>query len=162
MDSDRGRRMRRLPRPWGGDYPKRGYAAYEPVDPDQPDRFRTVDVPRIGSYPLLVQWAALHGLSLRGADGVEVLDRAITNREIQIDGPIMAEVAYYVGDLLCEEQSSWRWNVDAWGLPVLVLDREDLKSPEVWDILGFLRRRSDQGSPTLAEALAHFRGGTDH
>lgn len=31
----------------------RGYAAYEPVNPNEADRFRTVDVPRIGSYPLL-------------------------------------------------------------------------------------------------------------
>lgn len=91
-----------LPRPYGGDYPKQGFAGYEPAD-GRPDPLRTLDVERIGRYPLLAAWAMLRDVRLAGRAGVEILDQAIGDKTVQVNGPIMNEVAYYVGDLLCDE-----------------------------------------------------------
>ena len=90
------RRHRRLPRPYAGEYPERRVAAYRPVE-SGPDPLRTLDVARIGEYPLLTAWAALHNADLTGRQGVQVLDRAIDEKTIDVDGPIMSEVAYFVG-----------------------------------------------------------------
>ena len=46
--------------------------------------------------------------------------------------------------------------MDAWGLPVLALDSEHGGGPTVWDVLKFVKRRINQESPSLAEAIDHF------
>lgn len=144
-----------LPRPYGGDYPRQGFAEYEPVDA-RPDPLRTLDVERIGRYPLLAAWAVLHDVRLAGRAGVEILDQAIIDKALQLNGPIMNEVAYYVGDLLCDEHRGWRWNVDAWGLPVLALDTSREPGRLVWDVLEYVRRSVSGESPSLIVALDRF------
>lgn len=146
------RRRRRLPRPYGGDYPKSRAAAYRPVD-SGPDPLRTLNVARIAHYPLLTAWASLQNVHLTGRNGVQILDRAITEKTIDVNGPIMSEVAYFVGDILCDERPGWQWNVDAWGLPVLALDSDHGGGPTVWDVLKVVKRRINQDSPSLIEAL---------
>lgn len=150
MDSDQGRR---LPRPYGGEAGKLAAAAYEPVG-NGPDPLRTVDLARIGHYPLLRAWASLHDVHLSGREGIAILEQAIEDRSLQVDGPVMDEVAYFVGDLLCDERPEWHWNVDAWGLPVLIC--VEGSSPKAWDVFQFVRRRAGQESPSLLEALDHL------
>jgi hypothetical protein len=116
-------------------------------------------MPRIGHYPLLTAWAILHNFHLAGRAGVEILDQAISDKTIELSGSIMNEVAYYVGDLLCDESPGWRWNIDAWGLPVLAFDTSEDPGPTVWNVLAFVQRRSTQESPSLREVLDHFGGG---
>lgn len=83
-----------------------------------------------------------------------ILEQAIRDRSLQVDGPVMAEVAYFVGDLLCEECPEWHWNVDAWGLPVLACGGGS--APKAWPVLDFVRRRATEASPSLLEALDHL------
>lgn len=79
-----------LPRPYGGDYPKQGFAEYERSD-GLPDPLRTLDVERIGHYPLLAAWAVLHEVHLAGRAGVEILDQAIRDKAVQVNGTIMSD-----------------------------------------------------------------------
>ena len=117
MERSRGeRRPARLPRPYGGDYPDPWVATYRPVR-SGPDPLRTLDVARIAHYPLLQAWTSLHNVRLTGRDGIQTLDQAVAERTIDVNGPIMREVAYFVGDLLCDERPGWHWNVDAGGSP---------------------------------------------
>ncbi|GHG51273.1 hypothetical protein GCM10012320_20340 [Sinomonas cellulolyticus] len=159
MEHSREKRHRpRLPRPYGGEHPNERVGVYRPIDSTDP--LRTLDLARIAQYPLLTAWASLHGLRLTGRDGVHILDRAIAEKTIDVNGPIMIEVAYFVGDLLCDERPGWRWNVDTWGLPILALDSNHDRSPTVWDVLQFVKRRTNQESPSLMAALDHF--GPEH
>ncbi|MFC0458957.1 hypothetical protein ACFFGR_20790 [Arthrobacter liuii] len=142
----------RIPRPYGGSLIGKGAVAYrragEGLDPR-----RTVSVPLIGSYPLLAAWAGLNGLRLDGRDTLHAIEAAIGEGGIDVDGPIMLEVGYFLGDTLCQEYEGWEWNIDASGLPVLVFDREHPANALVWNVFSFLRKKTGPGPLTLAEAL---------
>lgn len=142
----------RIPRPYGGSLINERIATYRRVD-DGPDPRRTVALARIGSYPLLTAWAGLNDVALEGRGTLDVIESAIDQGRIDVNGPIMIEVGYFLGDALCEEYEGWEWDIDASGLPVLVFNREHPAEALVWNVFAFLGKRAGPGPLTLAETL---------
>lgn len=131
--------------PFGGTDMARGFAVYQPAELHRPP----AKVRQLGLYVELESTLASYGVPLDlSLESLSAIDTVIVQRKWLCENEFVAQLAVYLGDVLCSRYKSPYWVVHSNGYPHI-----HIPPGTDWDTIYYVKHRAPEGRAFLVPGI---------